>query len=636
MNLRGYDSNGRFSFSLEEYVARIASDLSATSAEDLPDFLILSPPRTGTTWLAQALREHPDVYIPPEKELRYFDVGWRFGKIEHYVERYATGRGRLRGDASPTYVLLPEGIIRLLRQAKPSLKCIVMLRDLDSRAWSNFRHSLAVGEFGLRSGGRLSGPELDEAACRYLVSDYCTSVGDYAEYLGRWLRFFEIGQFCVVSLTDIDRNPLGSLQKVHEFLGLSRNRCVGGKIFEKMNVGAPLPKSERIGALLRVLYKARHHKQRVFFQQRFGMEVGSHFPICDPIEVPYELVNRADGYKVVIRNGRFYACWLEDFPLLASSFLNQAVASPAHLAADHWSELEGQIHEQKHARSSCLTDRQREDARLVEVLNALALDYPHSNEIRLNVRSTSTLKEYRGFNLVAMGDVVIGLRQSLGPVDLTVEGPEALLVKYGPRNVVVAGSVEEGVYAVEVLDAREACEGRLEAGFREQLELLAQRVNRLMPEPGAEPRLLGEYQGYNLVAYEDRIAVVSQKAGPVDFRDPGKVTALETEQCLTWALTLDGARGAVDRIQDACRTDRVVASHQLRMRALEARQEELERRVVEQAEVIRRLQDDQRLVELERQQAALASRVVDQEDRLRTLEANWIVRLARYMMRAWH
>jgi hypothetical protein len=38
-----------------------------------PDFLVIGAQRAGTTWLHQVLRRHPSLWLPPVKELHYFD-----------------------------------------------------------------------------------------------------------------------------------------------------------------------------------------------------------------------------------------------------------------------------------------------------------------------------------------------------------------------------------------------------------------------------------------------------------------------------------------------------------------------------------------------------------------------------------
>src|SRR5688572_20231054 len=42
-----------------------------------PDFICIGPPKTGTTWLFEVLKDHPGVWLPPVKEVQYF---WGFGK----------------------------------------------------------------------------------------------------------------------------------------------------------------------------------------------------------------------------------------------------------------------------------------------------------------------------------------------------------------------------------------------------------------------------------------------------------------------------------------------------------------------------------------------------------------------------
>ena len=38
-----------------------------------PDFLCIGAQKAGTGWLYEQLREHPDFWMPPLKELHYFD-----------------------------------------------------------------------------------------------------------------------------------------------------------------------------------------------------------------------------------------------------------------------------------------------------------------------------------------------------------------------------------------------------------------------------------------------------------------------------------------------------------------------------------------------------------------------------------
>jgi len=38
----------------------------------LPDWMVIGPPKTGTSWIYANLGAHPQAYVPPIKELKYF------------------------------------------------------------------------------------------------------------------------------------------------------------------------------------------------------------------------------------------------------------------------------------------------------------------------------------------------------------------------------------------------------------------------------------------------------------------------------------------------------------------------------------------------------------------------------------
>ena len=45
---------------------------ATSGARPLPDFLIIGPQRTGTTWLHAHLRFHPQIFLSEPKELYFF------------------------------------------------------------------------------------------------------------------------------------------------------------------------------------------------------------------------------------------------------------------------------------------------------------------------------------------------------------------------------------------------------------------------------------------------------------------------------------------------------------------------------------------------------------------------------------
>src|ERR1700722_17839541 len=117
----------------------------------LPDWLVLAPPKTGTSWLYANLREHPDAFVPPIKELKYFSHRFEVEDLRSYLDHFRHGIGKSKGEASPSYSMLPRRTIRMMRRLMPDLKLIYMMRDPIERAWSHARHSFCQGEANFKA-----------------------------------------------------------------------------------------------------------------------------------------------------------------------------------------------------------------------------------------------------------------------------------------------------------------------------------------------------------------------------------------------------------------------------------------------------------------------------------------------------
>src|SRR3954471_13604130 len=81
--------------------ASLAADQLRTSMPDRlvraegPDFLIIAPGKTGTTWLAANLRCHPAVFVPAVKEVKYFSSYCQWFDLDWYLDHFAPGAGRV-------------------------------------------------------------------------------------------------------------------------------------------------------------------------------------------------------------------------------------------------------------------------------------------------------------------------------------------------------------------------------------------------------------------------------------------------------------------------------------------------------------------------------------------------------------
>lgn len=175
----------------------------------LPSFLIIGAPKAATTWIADGLREHPEIFLPVAKELQYFCGGhYHRGQdwYEHHFEPAAAGQ-RL-GEASPSYLGSPDAAERIASLI-PDARLILSMRHPVDQAHSFYWHLLARGRLP-RNSDFVSYFERQRPRAGY-----------YGEHLARYQQFFSPEQMLLlVYEQDIHGNPADALSRIYAFLGV--------------------------------------------------------------------------------------------------------------------------------------------------------------------------------------------------------------------------------------------------------------------------------------------------------------------------------------------------------------------------------------------------------------------------------
>jgi hypothetical protein len=192
-----------------------------------PTFFIAGAPKCGTTSLAEWLNGHPDAWIPPEKELHYFDREHVRHDLDWYLPFFdAAGGQRAIGDATPSYLADPGAMARVA-EACPDARIVVMVRDPTARAYSHYMHwRRQMGE--TRSWAEVVDHELAQPRCaeaagwqpqapeayRYLA------FGRYVPQLNAAVGLFGRDAVHVVLMDDLERDPAGAFRAVCGHLGI--------------------------------------------------------------------------------------------------------------------------------------------------------------------------------------------------------------------------------------------------------------------------------------------------------------------------------------------------------------------------------------------------------------------------------
>jgi len=128
--------------------------------EKFPNFLIVGAAKSGTTSLFHYLNQHPDVYIPPIKECRFFSQmssnqkGLGAEKFQNegirdwneYKKLFTGRREKALGDISNDYFYYYKTSIKNIKKyLGEKVKIIIVLRNPIDRAYSNYLHHVREG-----------------------------------------------------------------------------------------------------------------------------------------------------------------------------------------------------------------------------------------------------------------------------------------------------------------------------------------------------------------------------------------------------------------------------------------------------------------------------------------------------------
>ncbi len=274
----------------------------------LPDFFVAGVPKAGTTALHAALARHPELYLSPVKEPKFFltdeqpppaqggpgdartyrEQVWRRSDYEALFS--AAPAGALRGESTPFY-LYSQAAQERIRALVPEAKLIVVLRDPIERAHSNWTHLWSAGLDPIDDFVRACAAEDRRIADGWADFWHYLNLGLYGRQLEHLYSVFPREQVLVFRYRALIADPAGLLNIVCRFLGVQqdvvtevprenvtaqpnptgRHRFIGRLLRTSSAVTSRLPRhvgSSVVGVLERRLQADAQPRQPLTWEQR--------------------------------------------------------------------------------------------------------------------------------------------------------------------------------------------------------------------------------------------------------------------------------------------------------------------------------------------------------------------------------
>jgi hypothetical protein len=182
------------------------------------DIMCVGAAKSGTSWLAHVLGQHPELFIPRQKEIHYFnshhpirlDANPNFKKPLDWYHSYFEGarKSQLKADFSTSYLSFSSAA-ESIYDYNPESKVIVLLRNPIDRAVSAQRF--------------LYGRGLIKYADFFEAVTECSAVGEDGKYYSKLLPYykrFSAEQIGVFFYDDLIKPEL-LINQICEFLNLS-------------------------------------------------------------------------------------------------------------------------------------------------------------------------------------------------------------------------------------------------------------------------------------------------------------------------------------------------------------------------------------------------------------------------------
>jgi hypothetical protein len=251
----------------------------------LPNFLVVGAAKSGTTSIYHYLKQHPEIYVPENKEPRFF-VSSKFEEFHHNnsfynyfckgitftLENYrilfdGVTKETSMGEASVQYLYLYNIAIPQIKQYLVDIKIIIILRNPVERAFSTYNHLFRDKLESLPFEKCL---EIEEERIRanWFPLYFYKDMGFYHKQVKAYMENFS--RVKVYLYDDLKKDSLGLVRNIYEFLGVDPS-FIPYNISTKYNVSG-LPKFKLLESFLLKYNHPLKKLLRPLFLNTIGIE----------------------------------------------------------------------------------------------------------------------------------------------------------------------------------------------------------------------------------------------------------------------------------------------------------------------------------------------------------------------------
>lgn len=279
----------------------------------LPNFIICGTQKGGTSALYYFLKKHPEIYLPPKKEVHYFDLNYQKG-LKWYEKHFkgASSKYKAIGEASPSYMYLEE-VPERIHEVLPDVKLTFILRNPVDRAYSHYWHEVKLGYEWLSFEEAIK-VEQERLAKGNIINRIHYSYldrGEYIEQIKRFRKYFSKDQILVLITEELKSNPEIIMRQIFEFLQINPDFKSESWYNRKLNIG----RKPRIKALQ--LIRGKLHRIQTYYFPRLVF-------LINPTLHAIDTINLTKGYpKMSLETRKFLINYFKSHNIKLEKYLRR-------------------------------------------------------------------------------------------------------------------------------------------------------------------------------------------------------------------------------------------------------------------------------------------------------------------------
>lgn len=202
-----------------------------------PNFIFIGPDKSGSSWLFDILRQHPECYVPNCKDIYFFDRYYKRG-MSWYLSFFEKAPSHVKavGELSHDYLFSADAARRIYEEL-PDVKIITCLRNPVDRTFSQYLYMIRSGRTRTSFEGALRKfPELINNSL-------------YHKHLSVYFKIFQRPRIKVLFYDNLKKEPQLFAREVFDFLHISFRDDID---FSKRVRSASQPRSFTVAKIVKI------------------------------------------------------------------------------------------------------------------------------------------------------------------------------------------------------------------------------------------------------------------------------------------------------------------------------------------------------------------------------------------------